>query len=320
MPSPAPLYSLPRLSYSRLRFTLTSRQASRLPAFKGSMLRGAWGHALREIACTMGPAQSCATCRHCATCINTQLFETFVAGEPPPFLRRVATPPRPYVFEPEGLEEALPAGGALRFDLLLLGKAMALAPFAVLAVERSAEHGLSVRRHPFHLERAEAQDASGEWRLLGLGEAAPLAGRIGDEPVTGEAPQRLRLSLLTPTRLLDGGERIQKVEFRQLAFRMLRRVLELAHFFGDPGEINWHFRPLLHACEGVEILNPRLSWVDWDRYSNRQQTKMTLGGFMGTLELAGELAPFLPLLRAVEVVHVGKGATFGLGRVRVVEG
>jgi CRISPR-associated endoribonuclease Cas6 len=29
----------------------------------------------------------------------------------------------------------------------------------------------------------------------------------------------------------------------------------------------------------------------------------------------GDLAPFSPLLRGGEILHVGKGATFGLGRI-----
>lgn len=317
------MYTLPRLAFARLRFTLLAREPARLPAFQGSMLRGAWGHALRHIACTMGPQQACFSCRHRANCLNTRLFETFVEGEAPPFLRRVPNPPRPYVFEPEGdfdprgKARTLPQGGALAFDLLLLGSAMPLAPFAALAVARMAEQGLGAGQPRFELGRLEAQDEGGGWRELGLGAPAPLAGQVGGESPEAMAAERLRLHFLTPARLLDGGERLARLAFRQLTFRMLRRVLELAHFFGEPNEADWHFRPLLAACEGVEILEPRLAWADWERYSNRQQTKMTLGGFVGTLDLAGDLAPFLPLLRAVEVVHVGKGATFGLGRVRV---
>jgi len=41
---------------------------------------------------------------------------------------------------------------------------------------------------------------------------------------------------------------------------------------------------------------------------------MSMGGFIGSLELAGDLSPFSPLLRMAEVLHVGKGATFGLGK------
>jgi CRISPR/Cas system endoribonuclease Cas6 (RAMP superfamily) len=33
------------------------------------------------------------------------------------------------------------------------------------------------------------------------------------------------------------------------------------------------------------------------------------------MRLEGDLQPFTQLLRMAEVLHVGKGATFGLGRV-----
>jgi hypothetical protein len=45
---------------------------------------------------------------------------------------------------------------------------------------------------------------------------------------------------------------------------------------------------------------------------------MNMGGFMGTIEVEGDLTPFTPLLRAAEIVHVGRGTPFGLGRVEVV--
>lgn len=45
---------------------------------------------------------------------------------------------------------------------------------------------------------------------------------------------------------------------------------------------------------------------------------MRLGGVVGEMELEGELAPFAELLRRAELVHVGKGATLGMGRVEVV--
>ncbi len=60
-----------------------------------------------------------------------------------------------------------------------------------------------------------------------------------------------------------------------------------------------------------------LRWLDWERWSQRQNAAMKLGGLVGTLTLEGDVAPFAPLLRAAEVLHAGKGATFGLGKVEV---
>jgi len=51
---------------------------------------------------------------------------------------------------------------------------------------------------------------------------------------------------------------------------------------------------------------------------DRQQRKVTLGGLIGTLSLEGDLgADLAHLLRVAEILHVGKGATFGLGKIEV---
>ncbi|MFW6175947.1 MAG: hypothetical protein ACOC7L_03905, partial [Acidobacteriota bacterium] len=146
-------YHLPELPYVRLRATFRALEAARLPAFKGSMLRGAFGHALRKAVCTMGPKQPCETCTLRGPCVHTRLFETFLQGEPPPFLRGLTTAPRPYVFEPlSGTEEELEAGGTLATDLLLFGQATELQAYAVVALERMAAGGLGPERRPFRLE------------------------------------------------------------------------------------------------------------------------------------------------------------------------
>lgn len=315
------VYRLPVLPYLRLRATFVAQAAARLPAYKGSLLRGAFGHALRRAVCAMGPQQPCASCSLRAACIHTRLFETLIEGEPPPFLRGLPTAPRPYVFEPRGMERELAAGEELGFDLLLFGQAVELQAFAVLALERMAVAGLGANRYPFELVRVEHADAAGGWRVgfeKGIrgwpgGVTAMTLGGEATEPV----PSRVRLELLTPTRIKVDGRLVEWVSFRMLAFKILRRVLELVHFH-VPGEpIDWHFHPLLERAEGVRVVEEELRWLDWERYSNRQQSKMVLGGFVGHLVLEGELGPFLPLLRLAEVVHVGKGATFGLGRVVV---
>jgi CRISPR-associated endoribonuclease Cas6 len=45
---------------------------------------------------------------------------------------------------------------------------------------------------------------------------------------------------------------------------------------------------------------------------------MLLGGKVGRLVYGGEAARFLPILRAGEILHVGKNAASGCGRLRVV--
>jgi hypothetical protein len=313
------LYPLPSIPYLRLRFTLRAVASCRLPEYKGSLLRGAFGHALRRAVCAVGPQQECASCRLRRVCVNTRLFETFIEVEPPPFLRGLPTSPRPYVFEPATEEQDFAPGDPLTFDLLLFGQAIELQAFALLSVERMVATGLGRDRHPFALDRVAALGATGSWTtVFADGVAPPLGALAPSQPPTGSlGDSRIVLRFLTPTRLPDHGELAAPMRFRSLAFLMLRRVLELAHFHVPGSTIDWTFRPLLEQAGAVHVVEPNLRWKDWTRWSNRQQRKNEMGGYVGELTLEGDLAPFVPLLRSAEIVHVGKGATFGLGRVAV---
>ncbi|HSK77808.1 MAG TPA: CRISPR system precrRNA processing endoribonuclease RAMP protein Cas6 [Thermoanaerobaculia bacterium] len=314
-------YLLPVIPYLRLQLTLEAEEPASLPPFHGSMLRGAFGHALRRTVCVMGPEQPCASCLLRHACVYTRIFEPYVEGEPPPFLRGIDQAVRPYVFEPIDGEGRWEPGSPLRFDLLLFGQAVDLQAYAFLAVERMARSGLGSRRARFRLVRVEALEAGGSTRqLFAAGSppsTAPAPPVVPPESALPEGP--VTLHLVTPLRIKLRDHLNDHPRFRDLAFNMLRRVLELAHFHVPGAAIDWSFRTLLDRADGVRVVSADLHWHDWERWSQRQQTSMKLGGLVGRLVLEGDLAPFTALLRAAEIVHVGKGATFGLGKV-VVEG
>lgn len=320
LPEPGSAYALPRIPYLRLRFVLRSVEPAVLPPFKGSLLRGAFGHALRRATCSMGPGHECCDCLLRRACLYTRLFETFIEDEPPPFLRGLPTSPRPYVFETVTETTEFEPGDPLCFDLLLFGQATGLAAHALLAVERMALGGLGAHRFPFVLDKAGAGLANGGWQeIYKEGRPSPalanVTPRFPSEAPVGE--ERITLSFLTPTRLQVRGQLQEEPGFRALVFAMLRRTLELAWFHLPSAKIDWCLRPLLDRASPVRVASSDLRWQEWQRYSNRQQRKISLGGFVGTMDLEGDLAPFGPLLRAAEVLHLGKGATFGLGRVKV---
>ncbi len=45
---------------------------------------------------------------------------------------------------------------------------------------------------------------------------------------------------------------------------------------------------------------------------------MKMGGFIGDITFEGNSEPFMPLIKAGEVLHVGKGTGFGLGKYEVI--
>jgi hypothetical protein len=134
---------------------LRAGRAGRLPPDKGSLLRGAFGHALRRAVCAFGPDTPCPACSLRRACPYPRIFETLIGeADPPPFLKGLATAPRPYVFEPATEICDFRSGDPLPFDLLLFGQAVELQAYALLAVERMAAAGLGEARIPFALDSA----------------------------------------------------------------------------------------------------------------------------------------------------------------------
>lgn len=312
-----PAYPLPSLPYQRLRFTLEAAAPARLPAFKGSTLRGGFGHALRKLVCVETRRPVCGGCPVAPGCGYARLFETAVSGPPPPFLAGVDAAPRPYLFECADGRSELAAGAELEFDLVLVGRGAELQGFAVLAVAAMARQGLGERRHPFRLARVAVVDAAGRAVDVGFAEGAawrlPPAGCV--PALNGLPTDRLALRFTTPLRVESGGALRTRLSPRELTLKMVQRVLLLAHFFGDRERVDWTFRPLLDHASGLEVAREELRWQPLRRYSNRQGRGIEMGGLIGELELHGDLAPLHALLRAAEVFHIGKGTTFGLGQL-----
>jgi hypothetical protein len=271
-------------------------------------------------------------------CVYPRLFETLIeANEPTPrFLRGLPTAPRPYIFEPLDERRVYKTNEELTFDLILLGQAVELHPFAIFAVSQMAEHGLGARRMPFQLEKVHwfnTDHISGSQGIARKGDAnqpeakwQPLydgtTKRLLDTPTpqqthhaVNQPANHLKITFLTPTRLKFMNNLSTDFTFRMLVFKMLRRVLELAHFHVPAAKIDWEFHDLLVAADGVKISSRDLRWIDWERRSNRQKTEMKMGGFVGELDLEENLSPFMDLMRTCEVVHVGKGAVFGNGKI-----
>jgi len=93
---------------------------------------------------------------------------------------------------------------------------------------------------------------------------------------------------------------------------LLRRYFLLWEFHGE----EYHapdFAALIEQAQQVTC-DVDLRWCDWQRYSNRQQQAMSLGGVLGRVVLRGDLAAFLQMLQAGQWLHIGKETTFGMGK------
>ena len=127
---------------------------------------------------------------------------------------------------------------------------------------------------------------------------------------------QLTVRLLTPTRITHEGKLTNELPFHVFWRRLIGRISALAYFHcGESLELD--FKGLIEKAITVETTKTALRWHDWTRYSSRQNRKMQLGGLIGSVRYAGHLEEFIPFLALGAFLHVGKNATFGLGKYRL---
>ena len=95
---------------------------------------------------------------------------------------------------------------------------------------------------------------------------------------------------------------------------LLRRISLLSYFHCNHRIDDTEFKDLIQRARNIKTVKRALYWHDWERYSNRQDTRMKMGGFMGEITYEGKLKEFWPYIKLGEYMHVGKGSGFGLGR------
>lgn len=315
------------LLLARYRFTLECLSPIEFRGFAGSTLRGAFGSVFRRLVCiTRSP--TCEGCLVRQQCAYGYVFET----APPTGserLSRYESVPRPYVLDaPEGSRLSFAEGERLQFGLTLVGRANDYFPYFVFAFQRLEESGLGAGRQEgkgrFRLLEVLAERTDGENVAVYTPDRGVDALRlpvIRDDDLMQKAkslpPTRLGVRFLTPARLRFEGKLTDEVEFHHLIRALLHRLSSLLYFHCGK-EPQMDFGELIEQAQKVRTVRRSLRWVEQERYSRRQRSRLRMGGFTGEAVFEGTLEPFLPLLVAGEYVHIGKGTVMGLGKIQLV--
>jgi hypothetical protein len=310
------------LPLSRYRFQFTAVGTVRLTAFAGSAWRGAFGTALKRTVCAMR-LRDCEGCPLIGSCVFPYLFE----GRRRPdatVLRSLSRVPVPFIFHPPTMPAtAVEPGNPVTVDLGLVGNANDRLIYAVRALGDAGEHGIGPGRGRLALRSVD--------RLGGID--GPVAEKVFEDPeFRAPAPPRtppcgldsaksVSIEFRTPLRLKVNGNRVTPENFHPavVADAAVRRISALATFHAA-SPIEADFRELKRLACGLEMRESSLHWEDWARYSSRQAQKMSLGGIVGrcTVEVPEEAAPLLRWLDLAQWVGVGKGASMGLGQIRLI--
>jgi len=305
---------------------------------KGSAIRGALYHALRGSPnprgwhgfCVQKHLTSCAECPVVGTCPVALLVSTLDTKS-----RRGRDVVRPYAIMPslDYEKTCYEPGEQLDFTITLFADAFSLLPYVVLALQRLQYEGLGRR-----LPREGDRWRRGTARVSAIVARNPLAGTsqpmlrdgnrvdVPDLAIThrqvldfaATLPRdQITLELLTPLRLVERGRLVKVLQFRPFFQRLLERLINLSVQFSPTplkeALTDQGVRDLVLAAESVETVDADVRWVELRSYSTRRKREMPIGGLMGRVTFAGDLAPFLPWLVWGTVTQVGKDVVKGNG-------
>ena len=313
------LYDQLRATFQWVEFRALERLV--LPIFKGSTFRGGLGLAYKRVVCALR-LKDCPTCLLRYRCAYSVCFETPVPQHAE-IMRKYPYAPHPFVLEPPlDHSRVFEEGSLFRVGLWLIGRGIDFLPHFIYAFDEMGRQGIGANRGKIELVRVTSS-SSGEERVIYDHKTRELIHL--PEPVTKEVVQRraeslqgvpLRLIFETPMRLKVEGRLASEPDLGPLISALFRRLSAL-HYFHCDGSDSADFRGLVDKASKTNLRKIDTRWVDWTRYSSRQDVTMQLGGFIGQLECEPISHELLPVLCWGEYLHGGKGSAFGLGKFRI---
>ncbi|HID08014.1 MAG TPA: CRISPR system precrRNA processing endoribonuclease RAMP protein Cas6 [Armatimonadetes bacterium] len=333
----------------QLYFQLRARDSGSIPRFFGQTLRGGLMDVLRRLVC-VARRNECADCLLKLQCPYCRLMEPFAPPDSA-LSRRYATLPRPFVIKVpfdmhsckrvKGHTATMPRrrevmrGDVLRCGIVLLDVTAHFAPYIIYAMEQFCSRGLGGGRIKFTLERVDAVARDGRKRKVY--EAGRSTVSIGDDvliPITTlcSAPEgnlrTVTVRFATPVRLDLDGKLVFPITFHALIRGIIQRLhaLQAVYYSDERFDVAFGMvtpSELLELARSVSACDDNQLWIDLERYSSRQKTRLKMGGAIGSVTFAStdacqSLSPFMPLLKLATWLHVGKLTAMGLGELEVV--
>ena len=299
------------LPIARYQFTFVVTEPIQFPQYAGSTLRGAFGRALRKIACMTKQAE-CKGCPLYRTCPYTNIFETPAPTEHE--LQKFSQVPNGYMIEPpEWGEKVYISGEKLQFSLVLFGRLIDQLPLIAFAFKRAFEY--NVGRGKAHLLDISAFNENAEKfepilvnvNIIEHNKAVVIPENFANNSV---------IEISTPLRLQENGTPLNENEISVERFfiSLAKRISLLSEFHFKPFDLD--FESLKNQIAQIED-KKYLKWQDWTRYSSRQDQKMKLGGVIGKWQFKNLSPELSKLLYIGQWLHCGKNATFGLGKYKI---
>lgn len=295
------------------------------PGAAGNAFRGAFGHILRRMACH--PAcLSPSVCEVRNQCAYARVFEPACLDGP----SGLADAPRPFVVRAGALDgQSYRAGEAFSIDVHIFDLHEPIVAYFILAFHQLAGSGIGAERGRIRLTNVCALDATRQpgariYDADAAGKSSFVNRAFGDplslplDPLENAESQTLTLRFITPTELKSDGKILREAPFGIVFARARDRIATLGALYGA-GPIEIDFRGMAERAARVAVAGSTLRWESHRRKSSRTHQVHPLGGFIGEVCYQGNMAEFIPFLKAASWAGIGRQTVWGKGALEIGE-
>jgi hypothetical protein len=267
---------------------------------------GSFANACRSLACRR-PERVCISCSGQETCAWFLVFGQKLTSDPAE-LKRHQKPPLPFMFSFPQVIESAESGFEIICGLVVVGYAIAhidmlIEGFTELLAGDScpvsaAVVSLGARDYQGTVQPLGGADGIRHTQNLVVLSAAGLLDSLE------WAGSLLTVRLLSPLRLYEDGRLLDRFDFSRFSRSLLRRVSSLAYYYGAC-ECSSDFKELSRQADDVTCTE--------SHYSLQSGAGSKMTGIGGYGRFRGDFSGLMPFLVLGSYVHVGKGASFGMG-------
>jgi hypothetical protein len=225
--------------------------------------------------------------------------------------------PHPYIISPSSKNE-YKKGEVLEFSITIFGEYIRYMPYFIYSFELMGKLGFGEKRHKFQLREVKDFYSS---QSVYQGEKL-YSSNITEKSVQDYANfinkknyhnhlMQFNLDFQTPARFVEDKKIVHELTPSILLDSIIRRYKIMHQFYGSFVESD------------LELGNLQLEqskqqrYKSWKRYSNRQGKTLEQGGVTGSYSISLTEPKLALFLYCMEILHIGKSTTFGLGKVRL---